>query len=196
MFSGIVDHEGEVLSVSRTGESVRIEIRTQFNDFEMGESIAVDGTCLTVDKWGEHSFECLMSPETSSLTTCGKFEVGTQVNLERALRLSDRLGGHMVSGHVDGTLRVLDIKPIDDCIEISFGGGGTKSPYLFKKGSAALNGVSLTINSVAPDRFSVMLIPHTLERTNLKKLKTGSEVNVEYDMMARIVVDRLEEINR
>jgi len=193
MFTGIVDHCGRLELVEPTRAGVAWEVSTSFADLTLGESIAMDGVCLTVTHFTPGRFRCELSPETLEKTAAREFKVGKQINLERALRLSDRLGGHMVTGHVDGVVKLLERDEQGDFCRMVFGPIPAASMGLvLEKGSIALNGVSLTLNRVQDDRVEVMLIPHTLERTNLGALETGTHLNVEYDWLAKLVARQLE----
>lgn len=193
MFTGIIDHCGVITELNERHQSITAAIRCQFDNLQAGESIAVDGVCLTVVDPGEHLFHCDISPETYRLTTARDFKPGTEVNLERALRLSDRLGGHFVTGHVDTIARVQARRAEQEFTVLTIADLPAEAlPYLIRKGSIAINGVSLTINRVLPQGLEVMLIPHTLERTNLKHLQSESRVNIEYDWMARVVIRQFE----
>lgn len=188
MFTGIVDHCGELLSIER-GETLRFWIASLFMDLSLGESVAVDGVCLTVTDLRDNQFACELSPETLNITTAGTYKVGQSLNLERAMRFSDRISGHLVTGHVDNTLLISAIKAHQDFTQIDFPGVSEENQrYLIAKGSVAIDGVSLTVNQVYDDGFSVMLIPHTLGRTNLSGLLKGKAVNVEWDYLAKLAV--------
>ncbi|MEE9451256.1 MAG: riboflavin synthase [Gammaproteobacteria bacterium] len=189
MFTGIIDHCGMINDIVRHSDSLTLTIACQFNDLQAGESIAVDGICLTVDKVQTGQFTCDISPETLKLTTAQLFKSGQRVNIERALRPSDRLSGHFVLGHVDLYAQLERCEPQGDFTQYVFGGlGRSKQPYLASKGCVAVNGVSLTINEVMSDGFSVMIIPHTRARTNLIHLEVGDKVNIEFDYLAKIVL--------
>lgn len=188
MFTGIVDHCGVITNISDLPNSIRLSISSDFSDLALGESICVDGVCLTVVYSNENSFECDLSPETLHLTNAKNYRIGDLINLERAMRLSDRLSGHIVTGHVDGVLKIKQFEKQNDFVLCEFSEiPGECLLYLTRKGSVCINGVSLTINTVNQDTFSVMLIPHTVERTNLHKLKANNYVNVEYDYLAKLV---------
>ncbi len=194
MFTGIVDHGGTITQIETRPESQRIWIRNSFENLMLGESIAVDGICLTVTQIQQDIFCCDISPETGQLTTAKNFKLTQKVNLERALQLSSRLGGHVVMGHIDQVCQVKTMRHIADFIEIIFSGVDKQTKkFIIKKGSIAVNGVSLTINTVSEKEFSVMLIPHTLERTNLIFLHEGDTVNIEFDMMARMIVEQCQQ---
>ena len=189
MFSGIISAIGTLDRVERRGEGLQLSISTgllDLNDVQQGDSIAVNGICLTVvEKSGTH-FEADVSAETLRCTT-GLDTPGGQVNLEKALRLSDRLNGHLVSGHVDGIGVVASCIPAGENRALTVRVPAGLEKYLAIKGSVTMQGVSLTINAVNGSEFSVNLIPHTLHATNLKDLAPGSRVNLEVDMLARYV---------
>lgn len=188
MFSGIVDHIGQLVGVQQKTKGVLFRIRSTFSDFNLGESIAVDGVCLTVTAFENDVFECELSPETLVVTRASEYQVGQQLNLERAMCMGDRIGGHLVTGHVDGLITLDNKKQCDEFFELHFSDFSKNNfSYLIPKGSVTINGVSLTVNAIDPEGFSVMLIPHTLERTNLSALNVGDRVNVEWDYMAKII---------
>lgn len=196
MFSGIVDHCGTILKLEQRNNSLHALIATQFNNIQEGESIAVDGICLTAIKPDNQQFYCDISPETLSLTTAEFFTTGCKINLERALCYGDRVGGHLVSGHIDQCGVVKDIKQQQEFVVMTFANITPEfMRYLVKKGSIAINGVSLTINNVYQDGFDVMLIPHTLERTNLGVLKVGDEVNLEFDQLVKTTINYLQQLS-
>ena len=170
-------------------------INSNFTDLTLGESIAVDGICLTVAYFTAHQFTVDLSPETLRLTTASSYMNGWKVNLERSLRLMDRFGGHFVTGHVDCQYQVKKISRQDEYLEIVFKNGlHSDQKYLTKKGSITVNGVSLTVNEITEDGFAAMLIPHTLEKTNLSFLRVDSHVNIEYDYLAKIIYNQVKEI--
>lgn len=188
MFAGIVDHCGEITQVETKDESCRFTIATQFADLQLGESISVDGVCLTVTEIHDNQFCCDVSSETLKVTIARNYKVGNQVNLERALRMQDRVGGHFVSGHCDEPLLVAAIHEHEDFCEFIIAGvTDEQQNFIVKKGSIAINGVSLTVNQVIEGGFQVMVIPHTLQTTNLDALKVGALVNIEYDQLAKLV---------
>jgi riboflavin synthase len=193
MFTGIIDHCGTIILI----EEYRVWIKSIFTDLVLGESIAVDGICLTVTQFQDNTFCCDISPETLRITTAKDFKMGRLVNLERALQPLSRIGGHFVMGHVDQMCQVIVCERKNEFVEMSFMALNESARQLVvKKGSITINGVSLTINEVfaSPTSseygFKVMLIPHTLERTNLTLLGEGDAVNIEFDMMARIIVEQ------
>ena len=195
MFTGIVDHCGKIKSIARhANQSIQLEIATQFSDLILGESIAVNGICLTVAEVQGSDFICELSPETLKMTTANHFHQQQTVNLERALRMSDRFGGHFVLGHVDGIAKVVSRIDNTEFCQLTFMISSTISAemsdyqsYVLPKGSITIDGVSLTINDYVNHQLSVMLIPHTLERTTLSQLSTHAEVNIEFDYLAKIV---------
>lgn len=188
MFTGIIQSVGQISQVTAVGEDVQLQIAThtlEMDDVQLGDSIAVNGVCLTVIKHNHTHFEAHVSKETLSVTV--GLNQTHSVNLEKALRLSDRLGGHLVSGHVDGVGEVVLFEQLGDCWQLDIRAPHAISKYIAVKGSIAVNGVSLTVNTVVDDTFSINLIPHTLENTTLKSLKAGSKVNLEVDQIARYV---------
>jgi len=195
MFTGLVDHCGRIEEVTLLPVGLRIELSTQFKDLVLGESIAVEGICLTITQIEGERFYCELSPETLSLTTAKNFSVGQSVNLERALTLNTPLGGHFVTGHIDGQIGVKKVELKKTFWQVEFEGLTPEMlMYVVPKGSVTINGVSLTVNEVSEKGFSVMLIPHTLERTSLKLLKTTDNVNVEWDYFGRYIVNYLNKL--
>jgi riboflavin synthase len=194
MFSGITDHCGVIKIIAARDQTLRVLIECKFTDLVAGESIAVDGMCVTAIAPQAQQFYCDISPETLRLTTANSFTVGRTVNLERALRMNDRIGGHWVTGHIDqrGAIKTIEQQQEFTLLEITGIAPENKS-FLIKKGSVAVNGVSLTINEITPEGFQVMLIPHTLSHTNLGQLKNGAEINLEFDWMARVIINHLQQ---
>ena len=191
MFTGIIQSVGKIDSVQAIGSDLRLSIACAnlgLQDVQSGDSIAVNGVCLTATTVSERHFEALVS-QASLAVTVG-LNQPQAVNLEKALRLSDRLGGHLVSGHVDGVGSVLNFEQLGECWKLDIRAPHALSKYIAPKGSIAVNGVSLTINSIEQDVFSMNLIPHTLENTTLQFLAVGSLVNLEVDQIARYV-DRM-----
>jgi riboflavin synthase len=188
MFTGIVTDLGRVRSLQQRGDT-RIEIETVFEtaDIDLGASIACSGPCLTVVEKGPGWFAVDASAETLARTTLGGWAEGTRVNLERAMRIGDELGGHIVSGHVDGVAEVLDTSPEGDSVRFRFAAPQAFERYVSSKGSVALDGVSLTVNEVDGRTFGVNIIPHTLSRTSFGTLGAGDRVNFEVDTIARYV---------
>lgn len=191
MFTGIIQSVGKIDSVQAIGSDLRLSIACAnlgLQDVKSGDSIAVNGVCLTATSVSERHFEALVS-QASLAVTVG-LNQPQAVNLEKALRLNDRLGGHLVSGHVDGVGTVLHFEQLGECWKLDIRAPHALSKYIAPKGSIAVNGVSLTINSIEQDVFSMNLIPHTLENTTLQFLAVGSLVNLEVDQIARYV-DRM-----
>ncbi|MFN4088462.1 MAG: riboflavin synthase [Alphaproteobacteria bacterium] len=193
MFTGIITDVGRVRAVVPGGDT-RFEIATAFDTaaIAIGASIACSGPCLTVVEKGPGWFAVDASAETLSRTTLGTWREGTRVNLERALRLGDELGGHLVSGHVDGVAEVTGRRSEGDSLRLSFRPPAELMPFIAGKGSATIEGVSLTVNEVEGDRFGVNLIPHTQTETTLGSLAPGDRVNMEIDMLARYVARLME----
>ncbi|MFO7764947.1 MAG: riboflavin synthase [Pelovirga sp.] len=189
MFTGLIQSIGEVRSLDAGGADGRLCVASTLvhEDLSLGESIAVNGVCLTVTGWDDSSFNLDVSPETLRTTTLGRLLPRTAVNLERALRLCDRLGGHMVSGHIDSIGTVRQKRKEQNAVYLEFGASDEALRYIVAKGSVAVDGVSLTVNQVFADRFSVMIIPHSLELTCLKDRRIGDVVNIETDMIGRYV---------
>jgi len=186
VFTGIIQAVGKVAEVVPSNEDARLLIDAatlDLSDVALGDSIACNGVCLTVVALSPQGFSVDVSAETFRCTV--GFPVGALVNLEKALRLADRLGGHLVSGHVDGVGAVVSFAPVGDCYELVIHAPGDIARFIVTKGSVTVNGVSLTVNRVVGDEFSINLIPHTLSNTNLHTLTAGSHVNLEIDMMAR-----------
>ena len=188
MFSGIVAAVGTVRAVKPARGGVRLVVdagKLGLKDVAAGDSIAVDGVCLTVVARKGRTFEVDVSRATLACTT--GFAGGHRVNLEKAMRLSDRLGGHLVSGHVDGVGRVARTRPAGANRVLAVAAPRALAKYIARKGSIAVNGVSLTVNEVDGAKFEVNLIPHTLAASNLGRLRAGDKVNLEVDMLARYV---------
>lgn len=192
MFTGLVESTGILRAREPRGPGFRLVIGCGVEDLELGESIAVSGVCLTVAAIEPGAFAADVSLETVDKTTLGRLPVGAAVNLERSLRAGDRLGGHLVSGHVDGVARVLEIEAVGEAKRVSCSIPPELSRFVAAKGSVALDGVSLTVNALRADGVELMLIPHTLAVTNLGALRAGSELNLEVDLVARYVVRHLE----
>lgn len=188
MFTGLVDHCGIVTQIEFTPDSKRIWISSNFEHLQQGESIAVDGICLTIRDIKDGLFSCDVSSETLAVTAAMGFKINQKVNLERALELGTRFGGHIVTGHIDQVSTLSSLRQEGEFIEMEFKHVDKK--YLIPKGSVTVNGVSLTINALTEYGFNVMLIPHTLERTNLKELRSGDKVNIEFDMIVKTVVEQ------
>ncbi|MDP2694103.1 MAG: riboflavin synthase [Gallionella sp.] len=189
MFSGIIADVGIITRAEDRDGGLRLSVATEvlgMDDVQIGDSIAVNGVCLTVVKIDGHTFTVDVSRETLDCTA-GLERQGGHVNLEKALRLSDRLGGHLVSGHVDGVGEVVAFNDIGESWRLVVRAPQALAKYIATKGSITINGVSLTVNHVAGSEFDVNLIPHTLDMTTLNELKTGTKVNLEIDLIARYV---------
>jgi riboflavin synthase len=189
MFTGLIQRIGKLDGLQRTGQGMRLAVVVEppLADVESGESIAVDGVCLTVTEPGDSRFVADISPETLRRTTLGAKRPGDPVNIERALRLSDRLGGHLVSGHVDDTGRVVEVRQMGSFAEVWFEADRALGRYIVEKGSICVDGVSLTVAECREATFSVALIPATVQSTTLSTLRPGRQVNLEIDMLARYV---------
>lgn len=188
MFTGIIQTVGQIERITPAVDDVKLNIHTgelDLTDIVVGDSIAVNGVCLTVIDLGKNHFEAHVSKETLSCTAGLNSE--RAVNLEKALRYSDRLGGHLVSGHVDGVGQVVRFEQLGDCWQLVVRAPHNISCYIAVKGSITVDGVSLTVNTIEKDTFSVNLIPHTLSHTTLQYLGIGSRVNLEADLIARYV---------
>ncbi len=192
MFTGIIETVGKVNSVTRSGATAAVRVAGKgldLSDVAIGDSIAVNGVCLTVTDLEGQSMQFDVSTET--LDVSAGYALGDAVNLEKSLRLDQRLGGHLVSGHVDAVGEVGNIIERDGNRVVNFSFPKTLARFFARKGSVTVNGVSLTVNSVSAGEFSVNLIPHTLAVTNLGKLVMGSRVNLEIDLVARYVESML-----
>ncbi len=189
MFTGIILGQGMVISKQPSGGGMTFTIEADFDltDPEEGESISTNGVCLTAKNISGRRFSVDVSPESLSRTNLGSLAGGQVVNLERALRLSDRLGGHMVSGHVDATSRITERRPEGDFVVFSFEVPEGLSKYIIEKGSIAVDGISLTVNSCDNKSFSVAIIPHTLDVTILGSRNKGDTVNLEVDLIGKYV---------
>lgn len=188
MFTGIITDIGRVRRI-RQGELTELTIATQFDTaaIAIGASIACSGPCLTVIAIEQGAFTVQASAETLARTTIGGWTVGIQVNLEQALRLGDELGGHLVSGHVDGLAAVVERRPDAESVRFVFEAPESLMPFVAAKGSVTLDGVSLTTNEVFGNRFGVNIIPHTLACTTFNEVRAGQQMNLEIDMIARYV---------
>lgn len=189
MFTGIIETVGRIEAVAPRGGGIQLAISTPrpLRKLALGESIAVSGACLTVTGWRGRRFTVEASPETLRRTTLGAARAGTRVNLERALRMGDRLGGHIVQGHVDGVGTLAAIQPEAEWVLYRFRAPRPVRRYLVEKGSIAVDGVSLTVFACRGDAFTVALIPHTLAQTTLADRKPGDAVNLEADVLMKHV---------
>ena len=185
MFTGIVEERGRVRAVD--GGRLVVECRTVGEDATVGDSVAVNGVCLTVVEAASGTLSFDLAPETLSRTTLSRLRPGDPVNLERPLTLATRLGGHLVQGHVDGIGTVRSIAGNGDAVRLRIAPPERLRPYVVEKGSVAVDGVSLTVATAGPDSFEVALVPHTLEVTTLGERRPGDEVNLEADVLAKYV---------
>lgn len=194
MFTGLVEERGRVLTLNPNGDGVRLHIAasTVLDDVTMGASIAVNGVCLTVVAFDDSSFSVDAVPETMDRSNLGRLEVDSAVNLERPVRVSDRLGGHIVQGHVDATAEVVNIEPHDDgSFLYTFMLDSMVAPYVVEKGSITIDGISLTVAGLSESTFTIAIIPHTAEVTTLSDRSPGDLVNIEVDVLAKYVERQL-----
>ncbi len=193
MFSGIIERLERVKAVSRKDQTLVLVVETVFDDLELGESIAVNGVCLTVTEYTQgQTATFFVSSETIERTNLGVLVAGDAVNLERAVRLETRLSGHLVQGHVDGMATLTSSTPDGEQYLLEFSLPDTLGRYCVEKGSITLNGISLTLNSVTPEpdqtcAINITIIPHTWENTNLHTVGNGDKINVEIDIIAKYV---------
>jgi riboflavin synthase len=188
MFTGIISAIGNISAIEPKGGDCRLTINTgklSLSDTQLGDSIAVNGVCLTAVELGKQHFCADVSNETLSRSTLKNAVVGTPVNLELALTPTTRMGGHIVSGHVDGIGELVELKPDARSWRLSFKVPNELAKYIAEKGSITINGISLTVNTVNGALFSVNIVPHTLKETTLADIKVGSQVNLEVDLLAR-----------
>jgi len=194
MFTGIVEEIGTVEGINQSGESILLQIQASFApDLKLGESVAVNGTCLTVEANEAGVFQAQVMPQTFRYTNLRFLQKGSRVNLERALRLDSRFGGHLVLGHVDGVGKVLRISPQGNAVIFWFSASWDVAQYLIPKGSIAVDGTSLTVAEIRGDSFAVSLIPHTRSATILGERKVGELVNLEADMLGKYVKKYMEQ---
>jgi riboflavin synthase len=187
VFTGLVEATGVLRAREHRGPGARLRVASDLGPLARGESIAVHGVCLTVDLVAADGFACDASAETLARSTLGRLEVGARVHLERAVPLGGRMGGHIVTGHVDGRVRLIERRRVGEAEALVFGMDPSVSDFIAPKGSVAVDGVSLTVNGVTGDRFDVVVIPHTLAATVLGDLVVSGEANLEVDLLARYV---------
>lgn len=189
MFTGLIEGVGEIVHIGRKGDSFQIAVASPLalDRKEIGASIAVDGVCLTAVAIEKSHFAVEVSPETLARTTLSAKKRGDRVNLERALRLSDRLGGHLVTGHVDGTGVIRGLNRIRNAVVLTVAAGEEIMRYVVAKGSVAVDGISLTVNDVLAGAFSLSIIPHTAQVTTIGEKKGGDQVNLETDILGKYV---------
>ncbi len=195
MFTGLVEEIGSIAELHFNDGSVDIHVNCIeiLSDLQIGDSIAVNGVCLTATRFNSAGFFATATPETLSKTNLGGLIKGARLNLERSLTLQSRLGGHMVQGHIDGTAKVVSIQQEDESQIWYFEVQPDIAKYLISKGSIAVNGVSLTVASILSNQFSVALIPTTIEMTTFKFLESGENVNIEVDMIGKYIYRFMEQ---
>ena len=189
MFTGLIEEIGTITGLKKSDNSLYITVKCSkvLDGIKIGDSIAVNGACQTVIEFGNEYFKVFASSETLAITAFSLYKTGQKVNLERTLRLCDRLDGHMVSGHIDGVASVKSISKTGETTVFAFDAPAMLSGQLVKKGSVAIDGISLTIADIEGESFSIAVIPHTLENTTLQYLKAGSTVNIETDIIAKYI---------
>ncbi len=189
MFTGIVEEVGSIAAIRRGSRSATLDIKGEviFSDLKLGDSVAINGICLTVTAINGNIFSTDATPETLTRTSLSLLSTGSQVNLERALSSSARFGGHIVTGHIDGTATVADIARDDNALIFSFTCTNEQMNYIIEKGSVAIDGISLTVASVSKNGFTISVIPHTAKSTTLLHRKRGDIVNLETDVIGKYV---------
>ncbi|MEW5806660.1 MAG: riboflavin synthase [Acidobacteriota bacterium] len=198
MFTGLVQDVGTIDRIFRSGNHVRLRINSSFKEGDMrtGDSINVNGACLTVEKWDVPFLEAHVSRETMTRTNLPDLREGEKVNLELAMRPADRFGGHIVQGHVDSTGKVRSMTKSGDDMILRISCPSSLMGYIVDKGSISINGVSLTVSRMGRGWFELTLIPHTLRNTNLQSLRTGARVNIETDIIGKYIKKLQEARNR
>lgn len=192
MFTGIIESLGQIEKINKNGKSLRLEIKCNFaKELELGESVAVNGTCLTVTQKNDSQFCADVTPESFRRTSLSELQSGSIVNLERAMKADGRFGGHIVSGHVDGTGRIISTEKEENAINVKISVDSSLGKYIIEKGSVCVDGISLTVASVSTSSntttFSIAVIPHTWEITTLSKKSIGSIVNIECDVVGKYI---------
>jgi riboflavin synthase len=187
MFTGIIETLGKVSAVKNSGKSSLIDIVIKNTNYSLGDSICVNGACLTIDNIENDKYSFTISPETNHRTNLKYLSNNQEVNIETSLTINKLISGHLVQGHVDGIVKIIRIQEIDASWNIRFQIESGLSKYIIKKGSVALDGVSLTVNDVSNLEFSVMIIPHTYQNTIFKSYVVGDEINIELDMLAKYI---------
>ena len=191
VFTGLIEAVGHIQARSEQQNGQRLLVKSELGTWSLGESVCVNGVCLTVNEAMQDGFLADVSAETLARSTLGRLAVGSPVNLERALLVGGRMGGHWLTGHVDAVVRWLASKKAGESLNVTLELPAPFVPYLAPKGSVAIEGVSLTVNEVYDDRFTVMIIPHTQHTTTLERTRPGNGVNLEVDILARYVVHSL-----
>ena len=189
MFTGIIEEEGQISEIRRSDKSLFLKIRAQrvLEDTKVGDSIATNGVCLTVTGLYDDAFECDVMAQTMRMSNLGDLKKGDHVNLERAMALGERFGGHIVSGHIDGTGEILRIKREDVAVWVSIAAQSDILRHIVERGSVAIDGISLTVAYVDDKEFRVSLIPHTARETGLLRKRPGMKVNLENDIVGKYV---------
>ncbi len=189
MFTGLIEEIGKIQEIKPqiSGIEIKVSAKKILEGSQIGDSIAINGVCLTITEMGDNYFKFDVSPETLNRSTFRYLKIGDYVNLERALRPSDRLGGHIVQGHVDTIGDIRNIIPRGEHTEFIFSFPSEYSNLIVEKGSIAIDGISLTINEISGNSFSINIIPHTLQSTTLQYKKTGDKVNIEFDILGKYV---------
>ena len=189
MFTGIIEEKGRIEQITEGSKSCRLKIGADkiFDDLKLGDSVAVNGVCLTVSELTPPSFTADVMPETLRRTGLGTLKKGSTVNLERAMQLGGRFGGHIVTGHIDGTGTVVKLVREDNAVLVTITAEDAIMQYIVEKGSIALDGISLTVASVKNDSFTVSIIPHTAKETTLLERSTGDKINIECDIIGKYV---------
>lgn len=189
MFTGLIEEVGQIKDIKKGEKSSKITVEANkvLQDVKLGDSISTNGVCLTVVEFSNNSFTVDVMPETILRSNLKYLSKGKKVNLERALRLGDRLGGHIVSGHIDGTGNIVDIKKDENATVITIKANSSIMKYIIEKGSIAVDGISLTVAYVDLDKFKVSIIPHTKDETTLMDMNIGETVNLECDMFGKYV---------
>ncbi|MEE8149807.1 MAG: riboflavin synthase [candidate division Zixibacteria bacterium] len=190
MFTGLIETTGTIKKITNRDNYLVFDIVAKFDDdkHKIGDSVACDGICLTIVSFDRQKFTVEVSQETLDKTIAANYKVGSKLNLERPLKIGNRLGGHFVSGHIDEAGLITDVKVIGASVELSLTFDKKFEQLVIEKGSITINGVSLTVNSVIENRLTVNLIPHTLESTNLQNLKAKDKVNLEFDIIGKYAV--------
>ncbi len=198
MFTGIIEEVGKVENIYRKSDSLKIDIEAieTVKNIDLGDSVCVNGVCLTVTFFDNRLFSADVSPETFNRTNLKFLKNGSYVNLEKSLTLSKPLGGHIVTGHVDATGKIVSIYKLNNFTEFLIEFPIELRKYIVEKGSIAINGISLTVNKIEGNKISLMIIPHTIEKTNLKNVNIGEVVNIEVDIIGKYVENMLKFGNR
>lgn len=188
MFTGIIEATGQITAIKRSGQDAHLTIQSDtldFSDVKLGDSIASNGVCLTVTSLGPNSFTADVSGETLSRTLFGSYQTGQRINLEKALLPTTRLGGHLVSGHVDGIAVVSKVEKTGQSWQVYLQSPEELSRYIAEKGSVTVDGISLTVNELTANGFRLTIVPHTARETTIQALQPGSKVHLEVDLLAR-----------